>query len=172
MSVLLKKILFRNGYSLEEINQNEYKISLRDNGNQPLNHSLFISGALVIFGIIMLSLGYWGGIISLISSIPFFLKNSKRKQLETDTSRKKIHLSPGLIKLTKENNQETIIPLEQIKNLNYYINKDEKLSEAGIELKLENEENIFLFEIYSADKRYLQDDIEKIAKFITDILNA
>jgi len=170
MNSIFQSVLGRYNYRIE-VDSSMVTLEKVAIGKSPVK-SFFITS--IIFVFIGVFVVYFislliGGFI-LFTAVPLFIKGSKFNDIENNDTNEKVTITDE--KITIDNlNHEMVLLRNEIKELNYNVEKDKDISIGTVGLLMENSKHYTLIKIFRKNKRYVEDDIEIIANNISSMIN-
>ncbi len=168
--LLLSKILKRHNY-LVSTDKDCIFIKKDSSNKRPLRNYQFLLVGIAALGIFCLF--YLNRIISILilgSTIPILKRISSLSKFETEIENANLIFKEGGLNI-RLTNESVFYAMDQIREITFGIEKDDKMSFADLRLKLDDGEEVKLLNLFGEDKRFLEDDIEKVASIFSKIIN-
>ena len=167
----ITSILNRHGFQIKKEDDDSLNIFKSSKNSSSTKNTFIYIGIFIILTsmIILISLDIFERrILMFLGFILFSLITSLNRQKKVfDNLNHEIKIKEGEISITDKNEKHTTYKADDIDEVEIVIPKDKELIFGHINLKGNNIGQVQLIELLADEKKYLEDDLVKIANYIS-----
>jgi len=170
-AALIKKILKRNNFIIEQNDDKSYFITQENASSFVVNLNYFLAFGLVGIFLLLLLSGSLLGVFFLFVSIPIFIKIHKSRSKQISDFGAELIVNKDFLELSKEG-EVYKIESGSIKEVTYEVEKGEEFSIGKVSILTNNGEWLQILELLGDELSVVDDDAGLIAQFISNVFNS